>query len=315
MPPCISLRAAPDEARRADPRGAADPPVVKAPRRLLASLEIAWGNGREAWNAVAELPLDDSTAAVWQAFAQDAERRGQPLAARDALIALQRWRPDAQRALRAANLAIDGGDAQSALLLAAQAVEGSGRATARRRRCREAARVRSLGRGADAQRAYARDRAATHANERESMRRLVAWAWVRGGAVKEARAMLAGAQPDPDDELTGWLALYDGNLVGRPSRVATRRSARGRRRLRARVHFAHACRQRARWPAPRSSSSRGAIQAGPPRPSCARRRKCRCAHPSSCSPQRASTSSSSATPTQSRLEADRRDARHVARSG
>jgi tetratricopeptide (TPR) repeat protein len=46
------------------------------------------------------------------------------------------------------------------------------------------------------------------------MRRLVAWAWVRSGGITEAKAMLADAQPNPDDELTGWLALYQGDLAG-----------------------------------------------------------------------------------------------------
>jgi tetratricopeptide (TPR) repeat protein len=211
----FSLRNAPQDARRVVRAVLLSPPVMVAPRRLLSTLELGWGNGREAWMAVSELPLDDSTAAIWQNFAQAAERGGQYLAARDAFIALQRWRPDAKIALRAATNAIEGGDPQSALLLATQAAERlgprEGPKTVLPTRLRAYA---AMGRGADAQRAYSDLETQLSETERDAMRRVVASAWVRGGGVNEARAMLAGAQPNPDDELTGWLALYEGDLIG-----------------------------------------------------------------------------------------------------
>lgn len=210
-----SLRAAPMDARRIVRAALLSPPVARAPRRLLASLELNWGNGREAWAALRELPLNDSTAAVWTAFAEDAERRGQWLTARDALLAVQAWRPDGQRALRAASLALDGGDAESALQLAAQAAKSMGPRDGEKAvlSIRLRAYVK-LGRGAEAQRAFNAVAHQLSPAEAESNRKLVAWAWVRGGGIAEARAMLHGAAPDPDDELTGWLALYEGDLVG-----------------------------------------------------------------------------------------------------
>lgn len=211
----FSLRAAPDSARRVVRLVLLSPPATAAPRQLLASLELSWGNGRDAWFALRDLPRNDSTADAWSAFAEDAERRGQWLAARDALQALQQWRPDAQRALRAATLAVEGGDPSSALLLAAQAAEKlgprDGPKTALAVRLRAYA---ALGRGADAQKAYDAVAAQLAPGERASLRRTVAWAWVRGGGVAEARAMLTDAASDPDDELTGWLALFDGDLAG-----------------------------------------------------------------------------------------------------
>jgi len=210
-----SLRAAPFESRRVVRAVLLSPPVTPGPRKLLGALELGWGNGREAWTALSELTLDDSTAALWQAFVLDAERGGQYIAARDALIALQRWRPDARIALRAATNAIEGGDPQSALLLAAQAAEKlgpkDGPVAALPVKLRALA---ALGRGAEAQKAYADLESSLGENERNDMRRLVARAWIKGGGVTEARAMLSGAATDADDELAGWLALYEGNLAG-----------------------------------------------------------------------------------------------------
>jgi tetratricopeptide (TPR) repeat protein len=211
----FSLRAAPVEQRRVVRAVLLSPPVDRGARRLLASIELSWGNGREGWVALSELPLGDSTAAVWTAFADDAERRGQWLAARDALLAVQQWRPDGQRALRAATLALEGGDPRSSLDLLQQALTRLGpRDGPRAILTLQLRALGTLGRGAEAQRAYEAVEAQLSQTERAAARHLVAWAWVRGGGVDEAKAMLSGAAPDPDDELTGWLALYDGRLDG-----------------------------------------------------------------------------------------------------
>jgi tetratricopeptide (TPR) repeat protein len=211
----FSLKAAPPDSRRIVRAVLASPPVEKSARRLLANLELGWENGRDGWRALSELPLDDSTVVIWQSFVEEAERRGQYLAARDALVALERWRPDVQRTLRAAMNAVNGGEAQNALILAEQASQALGprdgpKATLQVRL--EA--YKELARGADAQKALGELERLLSPSERTSMRRLVAWAWVRGGGVAEAKAMLADGQPNPDDELTGWLALYAGDLVG-----------------------------------------------------------------------------------------------------
>src|SRR5690606_30530274 len=104
-----SLRATPPDHRRAVRTVLLSAPVVPASRRLLATLELGWGNGREGWAAIRELPASDETAGIWSAFGEEAERVGQWLAARDAMLALHRWRPDEQRAVRAASLALEGG--------------------------------------------------------------------------------------------------------------------------------------------------------------------------------------------------------------
>ena len=223
----FSLRAAPPDARRLVRAVLMSPPVQRGPRRVLAALELGWGNGREAWVALRDLPPGDSTAAMWTTFAENAERSGAWLPARDALLAVQRWKPDAQRALRAAINAVEGGDAENGLLLAAQAAERLGPEIGPRAALPVVLEAYGLlGRGADAARAYAAIENQLATGERATYRRLVAWAWVRSGAVSEARAALHGATPDPDDELTGWLALYDGDLAG---------ARRGLRRADARV--------------------------------------------------------------------------------
>lgn len=222
-----SLRAAPEDARRLVRAVFLSPPVDRGPRRVLATLELGWGNGREAWNALRELPPGDSTAAVWTAFAEEAELAGAWLAARDALLAVQRFRPDAQRAIRAASLALEGGDATGALELAQQAAERLGPDEGPRTALPVVLQAYGLlGRGADAAKAYAALEDRLQPTERNAYKRMVAWAWVRSGAVSEAKAILQGAPPNPDDELTGWLALYDGDLAG---------ARRGLRRADARV--------------------------------------------------------------------------------
>lgn len=210
----FSLRAAPPDARRVVRAVLLSPPVEKSPRRLLAYLELGWGNGHEAWIALRELPLSDTTAAVWTVFAEEAERRGHNLPASDALMAMQQWKPDARRVLRAASNAIDGGAAESALRLAAQAAERLGREGPKAALPIRLKAYAALGRGADAQAAYREVENQLSPAERTGARREIAGAWVRGGGVAEARAILGQSAPDPDDELTGWLALYDGDLAG-----------------------------------------------------------------------------------------------------
>jgi tetratricopeptide (TPR) repeat protein len=211
----FSLRAAPPDARRVVRAIMLSPPVEKSPRRLLANLELGWGNGHEAWTALRELPLSDTTAAIWNVFAEDAERRGFNLPASDALMALQHWKPDAQRVLRAALNAVNGGAPESALRLAAQAVERIGPRDGPKAALPIQLRAyAALGRGATAESVYKSIEHQLAPGERTSARRDVARAWVRGGGVVQARAILGQSAPDPDDELTGWLALYEGDLAG-----------------------------------------------------------------------------------------------------
>ncbi len=219
----FSLRATPADQRRAVRTVFLAAPAVPAPRRVLATLELGWGNGREGWAALRELPAGEETASVWSAFAEEAERAGQWLAARDALLALQRWRPDEQRAIRAATLALEGGDAASALSLAEYAAQHLDDTTAARVAAPVILRAyAALGRGSDAARTLERARASLPVPVADALRRDVAWAWVRAGDVRSARAALGATALSPDDELAGWLALYEGDLAA--ARTGLRRA-------------------------------------------------------------------------------------------
>jgi len=218
-----SLRTAPPEHRRAVRSVMLGEPVTLAARRVISSLELGWGNSREAWSALRDLPPSEEVGAAWSTFAEDAERSGAWLAARDALLALQQWRPDQQRALRAATFALEGGDAASALALTAYAAQDMADSTAARTVTPVVLRAyAALGRGADAAQALQQAQRFLAPAVVEGLRREVAWAWVRGGDVTRARDALGTAPLAVDDELAGWLALYEGDL--RAARLGLRRA-------------------------------------------------------------------------------------------
>jgi tetratricopeptide (TPR) repeat protein len=190
------------------------PPVHAAARLALAGLEASWGSPREGWLALRDLPVDSVSAAAWVEFGERAERDERWPLARDAFVAALRWRRTPEAALRAANAALNAGDAQSVLVLAPLSAAGSD--TARLARSYVPLHVRALatlGRAAEAERLAARyDRWLTP-GQRSAMTRAVAFGWVRAGQTARARAALsaAGAEGDSSDA-AGWLALYDGDL-------------------------------------------------------------------------------------------------------
>jgi tetratricopeptide (TPR) repeat protein len=92
-----------------------------ASKKVLGSLELQWGAAREGWRAIAALTAADSAFDTWNDFAQDAERQGQWLAARDAFAAMNRMRPSAATAMRAAAASINGDEPAPALELLASA--------------------------------------------------------------------------------------------------------------------------------------------------------------------------------------------------
>jgi tetratricopeptide (TPR) repeat protein len=190
------------------------PPVNPAARLALAGLEASWGSPREGWLALRDLPVDSASAAAWVEFGERAEREERWPLARDAFVAALRWRRTPEAALRAANAALNAGDAQSVLVLAPLAAAGSD--TARLARSYVPLHVRALatlGRAADAERLAARyDRWLTP-GQRSAMTRAVAFGWVRAGQTARARAALSAAGADGDSsDAAGWLALYDGDL-------------------------------------------------------------------------------------------------------
>ena len=189
-------------------------PVERGARQILASLELGWGAPRAAWIALRDLPAGDSVAVAWTAFADHAEAVEAWLPARDALSAVIDWKMSPELAVRAAEAALRGGEPRSALSLAERA--SAGRDSASVAKTLALVLVRSLGalgrpdeavRVADG---YARW---LSPEELEALRRELAWAWVRTGDVARARQSLTVAGTEEEAaEVTGWLALYEGNL-------------------------------------------------------------------------------------------------------
>ena len=210
----FSLAPVPPTSRDAVRETLRAPPLALGARTLLASLELLWGSPRDAWAALAPLPASDSARDAWVEFATRAEVIESWLVARDALAAAVRWRMSAALALRASTDALQGGDGASALALATAAWG----VAPDQRTAREALslRVRALAQLARPDEAEAMVRASRIPLDeptRAAMSRAVAWGWVRRGETGRARAVLAALDASPDDDVAGWLALYDGDLA------------------------------------------------------------------------------------------------------
>jgi len=70
-----------------------------------------------------------------------------------------------------------------------------------------------LGRAAEAEALIARDGGTLDEGTRRGYARQIAWGWIRAGQVEKAHAALGDATGEDEDEVTAWLALYDGDLV------------------------------------------------------------------------------------------------------
>lgn len=192
----------------------AAPPIALHARRLLATLELAWGSPSNAWAALKVLPRDTSSLSAWRDFAERAERSEAWLPARDALEAMLEIRFYAPTAVRAASVALEGGQPASALALAMRASATLDSAqTARMALPVIVGSLAALGRPQDADRmviAYSRW---IDSVGRSRMLRNVAWGWVRAGNLARAHATLdsAGGE-DAADEVSAWLALYEGRM-------------------------------------------------------------------------------------------------------
>lgn len=202
-------------------------PARLAPRRLLSSLEFGWSEPRRAWQAVATLPADDSTAATWRAFGERAELNESWLVARDAWTAVFDRTGDLESQRRAADAALRAGDAAGALTLVARRGKGADDATRQRALLPiQIAALGEAGRVAEAQRTLDAQSARLDVATREALARPLVAAWLRAGDLVRAKAAMQGTDLADDDEIAGALALYEGDLViarKRLVRAATQR--------------------------------------------------------------------------------------------
>lgn len=198
------------------------PPLALEPRRLLSSLEFAWGEPRRAWSAISTLPANDSTTASWRSFAERAEINESWLVARDAWLAIFGRTADLESQLRAADAALRAGDAEGALALVRRKAPAGGKTDSVRVRSLlglEIAALGELGRGAEAQQKLEAASKMLDPDTRAALARPLVAAWLRSGDVARARTAMQGSDLADDDEMAGWLALYDGDLVNARKRL------------------------------------------------------------------------------------------------
>ena len=190
------------------------PPLTLPVRRLLATLELQWGEPRRGWEALAALPREDSTWSAWEAFGTQVEAAGIWSVAREVFSTLYATRRDATSGVRAAQAALASGDAAAALALADSA--GAALPTAERDARILPLAVRALGDLGRAREAAERvDRTTPRLDEtaRAELVPLLVAAWLRAGDVRRARALAETAGALDDDATLGWLALYEGDLA------------------------------------------------------------------------------------------------------
>ena len=204
--------------------GTVNAPADASTRKVHGQLELQWGNPREGWRILSTLTIADSAYDVWSDFAGEAERQQAWLPARDALLMMQRARPAFGFLLRAASASVSGGDPAAALTILASA-RGKADPAALRTQVLplEVRALTNLGRAADAQALVTREGAQADAGTQRRFAQQIAWGWVRAGEVDKARKALAGASGDDAEEVSGWIALFDGDL--KLARLGLRRPA------------------------------------------------------------------------------------------
>jgi len=203
-------------------------PVSLVPRRLLSGLELAWGEPRRAWAALAAVKSDDSTIASWRDFAEQVEGAGAWQVARDAWTAVMDNSGDLSAVQRAAHAAIQSNDATGALAIIARGSSNkSGAAIAKTLLPEEVAALSELGRPADAQKRIEANKQYLDDGLRAELLKPLVGAWLRVGNLEQARAAAANADLSDDDETAGWIALYSGDLVTARKRLVRVDARRG----------------------------------------------------------------------------------------
>jgi hypothetical protein len=211
-----TLRATSADARGPVRRMFLLPPISVGGRRALAQLEIAWGSASQGWLALRDLPATDSIIESWTEFADAAQAAGAPLVARDAYLAVLAVRPTGEVAARAAEAALAAGDASTALSLLDRVASASSPAdTAAMAVALLPVRVRALvrlGRMDDAEQFLRRYAGRSSDQAQASLAREITWGYARVGDISRARSAATRFGLSNDGEVTGWLALYAGDL-------------------------------------------------------------------------------------------------------
>jgi len=185
-------------------------PVWLPARKVLASLELIWGQPRQAWLAFSGVRADNETVTAWKEFAEEADARNMPVASREAWAAIHRQTRDPQSALRAADAALSSGEAATALQLASSAQRSLSSALG----LRDAVPVRlramaALGKASEALALVDSVRPKVVPIQLQMLERELMWAWLRVGDATRARPFVARLD---EDEATALLAIYDGDF-------------------------------------------------------------------------------------------------------
>jgi tetratricopeptide (TPR) repeat protein len=220
----FSLFPTPDSARTAVRQVFRAPPVQVESRRALALLELRWSSAREGWLALKELPPSDEAAKAWTDFGDEAEASGAWLVARDAFAAALAHKPTRELAVRAANDALSGADAQSAVKLLEPFAAATDSESVRSVLPLRVRALSALGRAGDAEALITANESKLDSLARVRLVRMAAWGWVRAGDLAKARAAMGTTPMGEDEDRTmGWISLYEGDI--RSARRILKRSS------------------------------------------------------------------------------------------
>ena len=209
----FSLFPTPDSLRPAVREVFRAPPLQVEPRRALALLEVRWSSAREGWAALRELPPSDDAVKAWTDFGDEAESSGAWLIARDAFAAANAHKPTRELAVRAANDALSGSDAMSAVKLLEPYANASDSESVRSVLPLRVRALSALGRAAEAEALIAANSPRIDSLARVRLVRMAAWGWVRAGDLGKARAAMGTTPMGEDEDRTmGWISLYEGDL-------------------------------------------------------------------------------------------------------
>jgi tetratricopeptide (TPR) repeat protein len=196
---------------------------AKPAQWLAADLLVRWGRPEEGWTVLdAALPSDSAGAAgMLRRFADGAGQRGGPEGLRAKGYALERLAQyrsgtDADRArLEAARAFADAGELSAARRMldrigidtSSESVEGAAAMAALVRVLAESGRLD------EAEQRYRDWESRLHGDDAAQLRLVIAWARVTRGELDRAEGLLAGDSSVAGLAVSGWVALYRGELA------------------------------------------------------------------------------------------------------